>query len=598
MRWLYGLKLVDAGMIAAYFAAVLAIGFWSARRVKSERDFFLGGRRFGKGLLVMHWLCTGTHSDMAVQVAGATARVGLGGIWYQWMWLFSTPFYWLIAPVTRRLRVTTTADFFRIRYGRSLEILYAMVALVYLALSIALLLRGAGAAISGATGGLVATEASVIALALLFSTYVMAGGLVAAVFTDVLQGVMIIVLSTLLVPAGLGVVGGLEGLHRSLGLEKFSITAPVGAREGDPWFVVTLSLLGLVGVVVQPHVMAATGSGKTETEARVGMVYGNFIKRLLTIAWSFTGLIALAAFPAVMAGLPAGSAQEQAASETLFGRAIQHFLGDGWRGLMIACLIAGVTSAETFMVVGSALVTKNIYAHVIPGRSDVHLLWVGRVASGGVLAVGIVLAVQAQSVTQLVLISVKVIGLLGAAFWLGVEWRRANARGVWASFLGTLLLWGLMSVSTVSGPDGARSPIFRALAGTARVLSLDGLSEPGQVMAITAVEFGLLIVVSLMTRPGDPAALDPFYARLYTPVGREVEVSRDAVAETLPESATLGMEGVVLDYRKSSRFAYHGLQRFGLEVPRLTWFDGGGFAVAWVLVAGLVALLAWLAEMR
>ena len=107
----------------------------------------------------MHWLCTGTHSEMAVQVAGATARVGLGGIWYQWMWLFSTPFYWLMAPVTRRLRVTTTGDFFRIRYGRGLEMLYALVGLFYFGLSIALLLRGAGAAISGATGGAVPTEA-------------------------------------------------------------------------------------------------------------------------------------------------------------------------------------------------------------------------------------------------------------------------------------------------------------------------------------------------------------------------------------------------------------------------------------------------------
>jgi Na+/proline symporter len=598
MRPFAGFKLIDAAMIAAYFGAVLAIGFWSARRVKSERDFFLGGRRFGKGLLVMHWLCTGTHSEMAVQVAGATARVGLGGIWYQWMWLFSTPFYWLIAPVTRRLRVTTTADFFRIRYGRSLEILYAVVALAYLALSIALLLRGAGAAISGATGGVIATEASVIVLSILFSTYVMAGGLVAAVFTDVLQGVMIIVLSTLLVPAGLGIVGGLEGLHRSIGPEKFSITAPAGAREGDPWFVVTLSLLGLLGVVVQPHVMAATGSGKTETEARVGMVYGNFIKRLLTIAWSFTGLIALAAFPTAMAGLAAGSAEAQAASETLFGRAIQHFLGDGWRGLMIACLIAGVTSAETFMVVGSAIFTRNIYAHVIPGRSDAHLLWIGRAASAGLLAVGIALAVRAQSVTQLVLISVKVIGLLGAAFWLGVVWRRASVRGVWASFLGSLLIGGLMSVSADSVPGAADSPFVRALARAAEVLHLRGLSEPSQVMVIIAVEFGLLIVVSVMTRPGDLAALGPFYARLHTPVGREEEVRPDAAAEVLPESATLGMEGVVLDYRKSSRFAYGGLQRFGLEVPRLTWFDCVGFALAWVLVIGLIGLLAWLAGLR
>ena len=188
-------------MIAGYFAAVMAIGFWASRKVKSEDDFFLGGRKFGKGLLIMHWLCTGTHSEMAVQVAGATARVGLGGIWYQWMWLFSTPFYWLIAPITRRLRVTTTGDFFRIRYGKSLEMLYALVALFYFALSIALLLRGAGAAISGATGGAIPTQASVIALSVLFSTYVMAGGLVAAAYTDFLQGLMIIALSVLLVPA-------------------------------------------------------------------------------------------------------------------------------------------------------------------------------------------------------------------------------------------------------------------------------------------------------------------------------------------------------------------------------------------------------------
>src|SRR3954467_3043389 len=158
MTTVYGLKPIDLAMIVAYFGAVMAIGFWASRRVRGEADYFLGGRGFGKGLLTMHWLCTGTHSEMAVQVAGASARVGLGGIWYQWMWLFSTPFYWMIAPVTRRLRVTTTGEFFRIRYGRGLEMLYAVVGLVYFGLSIALLLRGAGAAISGATGGAVPTE--------------------------------------------------------------------------------------------------------------------------------------------------------------------------------------------------------------------------------------------------------------------------------------------------------------------------------------------------------------------------------------------------------------------------------------------------------
>ena len=57
-------------------------------------------------------------------------------------------------------------------------------------------------------------HASVIVLSVLFSTYVMAGGLVAAAYTDFLQGLLIIALSLLLVPAGLSVVGGLSGPAR------------------------------------------------------------------------------------------------------------------------------------------------------------------------------------------------------------------------------------------------------------------------------------------------------------------------------------------------------------------------------------------------
>ena len=69
----------------------------------------------------------------------------------------------------------------------------------------------------------------------------------------------------------------------------------------------------------------------------------------------------------------------------------------------------------------------------------------------GCLALGILLALYAESVTQLVLGSVKVIGLLGAAFWLGVVWRRATAAGVWASFIGSLCVWALMSAPANAG---------------------------------------------------------------------------------------------------------------------------------------------------
>lgn len=580
-------------MIVGYFGLVMAIGFWASRKVKTEEDFFLGGRSFGKGLLVMHWLCTGTHSDHAVQVAGATARVGLGGIWYQWMWLFATPFYWMIAPITRRMRVTTTGDFFRLRYSRGLEMVYSAVGLGFYVLSMAMLLRGAGAAISGATGGQVPTTGSVIVLSVLFSTYIMAGGLMAAAYTDFLQGIMLIALSVMVIPAGLEMVGGMAGLHDRLDPGWLSIAAPHGAKEGDPAFIIAMSLLSLVGIVVQPHVMTATGSGKTEMEARVGMCYGNFIKRLLTIAWAFTGLIAVVLFPEITAGLEGRELKE--ASETLYGRSIQHLLGDGWRGLMIACLIAGVTGAETFMVVGSAIFMGNFYEHVVRGRSTRHYLWVGRGASALLLGAGIVAALTAGSVTDLLNTALQIVGLLGPAFWLGVTWRRANVAGVWASLAGGLLVW---LATAFPAERLAGIPLLGPLLAMPAFAALAAASRPIQVLVMLATEFGLLIAVSLLTRPQPARQLDPFYARLLTPVGRESEMAlaEPARAELSPD-AGYGIPEGPLDYERAVALAVPALARRGIVLPRFNRVDGVGFLAAWVFVGLLILLLLWLASL-
>jgi Na+/proline symporter len=581
MTTVLGLKLIDLAVIVGYFAVVMLIGFWASSKVETEEDFFLGGRRFGKALLVMHWLCTGTHSEQAVQVAGAAARVGLGGIWYQWMYLFSTPFYWLIAPMIRRLRVITTGDVFRIRYGRGLELVYSLVAVTYVGLAIAMLLRGAGAAIAGATGNALPTDWSVIALSVLFSTYIMAGGLMAAAYTDFLQGILIIVLSLLLVPAGLEAVGGFSALHEKLAPAMFSIAAPAGAKEGDVVFILAVSLLGLAGIVAQPHVITSKGSGKTETEARVGMCYGNFIKRLLTVAWAFTGLIAIVVFPS--------GDLDQHASEQLFGRAIQSLLGDGWRGLMIACIVAGVTSAETLMVVGSGIITRNFDVHLSRDPSPRRLLWAGRLATAGMLITGILAAIWAGSVTQLLTASIQVIGLLGPPMWLGMLWRRANPAGAWCSLLAGLLVWGFTSLpaSLVAG-----WPVIEPL-----VRQAEALSKPEQILLMLSAQCGALIAVSLATRPQPRELLDPFFARLLTPVGREAEFAIAAPSGPHAAEATLGLAGISLDYGQARALAYPMLLRLGIEIPRLTLFDWGGFLAAWGMVGGLIGLLAWLARL-
>jgi len=77
----------------------------------------------------------------------------MSGIWYQWLWLFATPFYWIIAPIFRRMRALTTGDYFEHRYDRSTAMLYTVVGILQLIVNIGVLLLGAGATIEAVSGG-------------------------------------------------------------------------------------------------------------------------------------------------------------------------------------------------------------------------------------------------------------------------------------------------------------------------------------------------------------------------------------------------------------------------------------------------------------
>jgi len=107
-----GLSTLDLMVIIANLAGITAFGLYVSRRVKDTEGFFMGNRRFGKSLMVAQALMTGARADYAIGVVGASYEIGMAGIWRQWMYIFSTPFFWLLSPIFLRARYTTTADFF------------------------------------------------------------------------------------------------------------------------------------------------------------------------------------------------------------------------------------------------------------------------------------------------------------------------------------------------------------------------------------------------------------------------------------------------------------------------------------------------------
>ncbi|MHC4112388.1 MAG: sodium:solute symporter family transporter [Planctomycetota bacterium] len=117
-------------ILVLYFAGMLLMGWWSKRGAHSQEGYLLGNRQFGTPMMIMHAFGAGTHPGNVAGVMSEGVVSGASSIWVSWMWMFGTPFYWLIAPIIRRMRCLTMADFFRERFGRSASILYIIVAAV------------------------------------------------------------------------------------------------------------------------------------------------------------------------------------------------------------------------------------------------------------------------------------------------------------------------------------------------------------------------------------------------------------------------------------------------------------------------------------
>jgi Na+/proline symporter len=105
------ITLLDWAVLVGYLIAITAIGLIVGYRVRHSREYFLGDRKFGPWVMIGQSFSVGTHAEMPVALAGAVYGLGASAIWYQWKNLFITPIYWIMAPVFRRIRRTTMAEF-------------------------------------------------------------------------------------------------------------------------------------------------------------------------------------------------------------------------------------------------------------------------------------------------------------------------------------------------------------------------------------------------------------------------------------------------------------------------------------------------------
>jgi Na+/proline symporter len=563
----------DTVILIAYLLGITALGVWMARRVHTIGDFFMP-RRFGKAMMITHAFGTGTASDQAVTVASATFTRGLSGIWYQWMWLFCTPFYWLIAPIMRRFRALTTADVLTLRYNHSVAVLYAVVGMVNLSVKIGLVLKGSSVLVDSCTGGAIPANAAIAVITVLFVLYGMAGGLGAAIITDFVQGILTVLFSFILLPFVFHAVGGMAGIHQTISdPAMLSLVAP---GKISFFFIVMFAVQALVGIVGQPFIMGVCAAGRTEMDGRVGFMVGNIVKRLCTIAWSLTAIAAVAWY--INRGVDLSTVH----GDDVYGDVARTFLPrvmPGLLGVFLASLLASVmSSCDSYMIASSGLFTENIYKPLVPGKSNSHYIFVGRAMTLVVVAGGLIFAYWVSGVVKALEIWLKIAPMMGIVFWMGLLWRRTTVAGAWTAAVVGFGSWFLATrgffVDWASGLPFAESlRLIWQESGKPPVIY-----EPWVILLYAVSATLAAVIVSLLTKPVSREKLDRFYALTRTPI------QRDEVIET---SCTLP-EGVEPSVRPILTTA------FGLEIPAPSRVSIVGFILGWLAVVVLIAGFAWL----
>jgi Na+/proline symporter len=426
----------------------------------------------------------------------------------------------------------------------------------------------------------------------LVAIFIMLGGLKASAVVDAIQALLVVVISIILIPFGLWRIGGVDALHEKVPHVMFNLFGGDMASEYTWYSIGALLLVQLIGIAGSQHNMAIAGSAKDEMAARLGAVTGGFSKRFVTIAWAYCGLIALALFgPSLSDPDQAwGLMTRELLPVGLIGIMITGILGGkiallGAQSVVLSGLVVKNLyeplfpgkSERHYMVVARLAVPVLLAAGVMIGLFLNSVIAILKFAIVLLLVWGVPvtmlfiwrrvtqIAVLAQVFATLILIAVvpwvvSSIDSLSQSSELTLMTREqvvttrtaASAADVGAGLAQTEgeMISKTRRIEPVSvyfeegvirlDPKDPNSPrtgkgLFRSEVYLLKLLGFDvaGFSAAQLLTTRYMVDFLIpvlvLIGVSLMTRPSDPARVARFYARMKTPVGPTLEEDAKAV---------------------------------------------------------------------
>lgn len=457
---------VDWFIIALYFVLIVAIVWWSSRRVKTSTDYFLAGRHIGWFVVGASLFASNIGSEHVVGLAGNGAHSGMAmAHWELHAWVMVL-LAWVFVPFYHKSGVFTMPEFLERRFdGRARWILslVSLTAYVFTKVSVtvyagALVFRTLLPDTFGSPDN--AFWVGAFTTVILTGIYTVFGGLRAVVYTEVAQTVILLLGSFFITLYGLQALGGWGELQAmaSQNREQFALWRPLSDPD-FPWLGILIAspVIGIWYWCTDQYIVQRTLAAKDLRNARRGALFGGFLKVWPVLIFLIPGLIGWALHQKGMLAIPERAATGQIEGDMVFPTLVAELLPVGLRGLVVGGLLSALMSSLASLFNSCAtLFTKDIYEKLRPGRPERELVTVGRVATSLVVIVGIVwipvMHQMAGGGIYRYLQSVQ--SYLGppitAVFLLGLFWKRINSRGaVWGLLIGFVLGMAKIGVEAI-----------------------------------------------------------------------------------------------------------------------------------------------------
>lgn len=449
--------------VILYMVFCVITGLWAMRRTHDTSDFFIASRGLGP-LVVSLALFSSTLSGFGfVGGPGLVYSIGVSSFWM--VIISSTGYAVCFFLVSKRIRMIaelhdciSLPDIVAARYGSEavrfmLAVTIVLGVMGYLATQILAMAVVMQAILSGtemfANIGLV-TCVTISSAVLIF--YCVTGGIIASVYTDVVQGAIMIVAGALILVAATNVFdGGMQEATSIILKDDPESVMPYGAAgmmASLGWFFVFG--LGLAG---QPHIITKMMMNKSIRDNRSMLPLSLFGYAMAALLWVSIGIV-------MRAAVIDGRVEPLALPDDAASVFLSMFTNPILAGIVFAGLFAAIMStSDAFLNIGTAAIIHDI-PKAIQGKSLENDLFWARIVTIilAFVAAGFALYSHFQDATLVALLGAFGWGTFAASIFpvvaIGLNWRGATVWGAVTAITVSLIINFVSQLTNFNFPYG------------------------------------------------------------------------------------------------------------------------------------------------